>query len=98
MLQVAYIAVELLIALVVYWTFRKTIRLGEKHILTVSRFLFCFLYLGIPCLAHFGMNLLGGNLKKGFAEVLIAAFRGLSVGVCEELVFRGLSFNKLQKL
>lgn len=37
-LQVAYIAVELLIALVVYWTFRKTIRLGEKHILTVSRF------------------------------------------------------------
>lgn len=92
------IIVELLIAILVFLIFKKTIRQGERHILTVLRFLFCFLYLGIPFFVHAGMNIFGHEIKSGFGNVLFAVLRAFSVGLCEELIFRGVIFNKLQEL
>ena len=42
-LNIRNMIVDLIIAIPVFLIFRKTIRQGEKHILTVPRFLFCFL-------------------------------------------------------
>lgn len=97
-LDIRTIIVELLIAVPVFLAFRKTIMQGEKHILTLPRFLFCFLYLGIPFFFHAGMNIFGHEIKSGFGNVLFAGVGAFSVGLCEELIFRGVIFNKLQEL
>ena len=97
-LDIRTIIVELLIAIPVFLIFRKTILQGEKHILTILRFLFCFLYLGIPFFVHAGMNIFGNEIKSGFGNVLFAVLGAFSVGLCEELIFRGVIFNKLQDL
>ena len=97
-LDIRTIIVELLIAIPVFLIFNKTIRQGEKHILTVLRFLFCFLYLGIPFFVHAGMNIFGHEIKNGFGNVLFAVSGAFFIGLCEELIFRGVIFNKLQEL
>lgn len=97
-LNIRNIIVELLITIPVYLIFRKTIHQGEKHILTVPRFLFCFFYLGIPFFVHAGMNIFGHETISGFGNILFAVMGAFAVGLCEELIFRGVIFNKLQEL
>ena len=97
-LNIRNIIVELIITIPVYLIFRKTIRQGEKHILTIPRFLFCFLYLGIPFFVHAGMNIFGQETISGFRNILFAVLGAFAVGLCEELIFRGVIFNKLQDL
>ena len=95
-LDIRRIIIELLIAVPVFLTFKQTIQQGEKHILTPLRFLFCFLYLGIPFLVQAGMNIFGHEIKNGLSDILRSILAALMVGLCEELVFRGVVFNKLQ--
>ena len=86
---------ELVIALVFFFIFRETIKKGEKHILTVKRFLFCFFYLGIPFLANGIMSFFGGELKTGIFSIIAGVLAGVAYGLTEEVVFRGVAFNKL---
>lgn len=79
--------------------FREIILTGEKGGLTLGRFLFCFFYLGIPFFANAVMNILGNeNLKTGFAGIATGIIVGIAPGFCEEVVFRGVSYNKLNAL
>ena len=96
--DISRIIIELLIAVPVFLVFKQTIQQGEKHILTPLRFLFCFLYLGIPFLVHAGMNIFGHEIQTGFANVLPAVLGAFAVAFCEELIFRGVIFNKVQGL
>ena len=88
---------ELATALIFFCAFRKTIKFGEKHILTPKRFLFCLFYLGVPFLCNAVMSLLGGELKSGAFAIIAGALAGLAYGVTEEIVFRGVVLNKLIK-
>ena len=97
-LDIRRIIVELLIAIPVFLIFKQTIQQGEKHILTPLRFLFCFLYLGIPFFFHAGMNIFGHEIKSGFANILLAVLGAFAVALCEELIYRGVIFNKVQEL
>ena len=97
-LDVRRIIIELLIAIPVFLLFKQTIAAGEKHILTVLRFLFCFLYLGIPFLVQAGMNIFGHEIRSGFANIVFTVLGAFSVGLCEELFYRGVIFNKVQAL
>lgn len=92
------ILIEMLIAVPVFLLFKQTIQQGEKHILTPLRFLFCFLYLGIPFFVHAGMNIFGNEIKSGFGNILLTALGAFAVGLCEELIYRGVIFNKMQEL
>ena len=79
--------------------FREIVQTGEKGGLTVGRFLFCFFYLGIPFLANAVMSILGnGTLRAGFADVSAGVVLGIAPGFCEEVVFRGVSYNKVYAL
>lgn len=95
-IDIRTIIVELLITIPIFLVFRKVILQGEKHFLTKLRFFFCFLYLGIPFLIHAGMNIWGHEIKSGFGNILLAVLAAFTVGLCEELIFRGVIFNKLQ--
>ena len=97
-LDIRRIIIELVIAVPVFLLFRQTISQGEKHILTPLRFLFCFLYLGIPFFVHAGMNIFGHEIKSGFANILPAVLGAFAVAICEELIYRGVIFNKVQEL
>ena len=97
-LDIRRIIIELLIAIPVFLIFKQTIQQGEKHILTPLRFLFCFLYLGIPFFVHAGMNIFGHEIKSGFANILLAVLGAFAVALCEELIYRGVIFNKVQEL
>lgn len=79
--------------------FREIIQTGERGVLTVGRFLLCFFYLGIPFLANAVMSVLGSEaLRTGFADVTEGVILGIAPGFCEEVVFRGVSYNKLNTL
>jgi len=93
-----YAALEMLLSFLIYAVFRRILRRGEDRSLPVARFLFCFLCLGLPCLAVFTGNLFRKLPACGVPEILLAVFRGLAVGLCEELLFRGVSFHRLREL
>ncbi|MBQ4386896.1 MAG: CPBP family intramembrane metalloprotease [Prevotella sp.] len=79
--------------------FREIIQTGERGGLTVGRFLLCFFYLGIPFLANAVMSVLGSeSLRTGFASITAGVILGIAPGFCEEVVFRGVSYNQLNAL
>ena len=42
------------------------------------------------------MNIFSHEIKSGLSNIVLAILAALMVGLCEELVFRGVVFNKLQ--
>lgn len=95
---IGFAAVFGITAQIVYF-FGRVIRNGEKHILTIPRFLFCFFYLGIPFIVMGIMHMIGFGLFGASPSVwFMAILTGLTPGICEELIFRGIVFNKASEL
>lgn len=90
---------KLLLALGFFLLFRKTIQNGEKDHISVPWFLFCFLYLGIPFFGNAVMAILGvKELKSGSIEIAVAVLSGIAAGIVEEIIFRGVVYNRLNGL
>ncbi|MBQ3278416.1 MAG: CPBP family intramembrane metalloprotease [Clostridia bacterium] len=94
--RLAKAVVILLTALILWILFRQTIREREKG-KGMRRFLFCLLVPGLPFLADAGRTLLKATaIVSDLRGILMAFLAGTAPGICEEVVFRGIVFNKLK--